>query len=60
MLNAKEAERLLIKAGFHWERTTGGHRIYMRGNERMVLPWHVGRSLHPKIVRQVLDAIEPA
>jgi len=57
VLTAKDAERLLKKAGFAWVRTAGGHRIYMRGNERMVLPWHVGRALHPKIARQVLDTI---
>jgi predicted RNA binding protein YcfA (HicA-like mRNA interferase family) len=58
VLTAKEAERLLIKAGFLWVRTTGSHRIYMKGNERMVLPFHAGKSLHPKIVKQVLEAIE--
>jgi predicted RNA binding protein YcfA (HicA-like mRNA interferase family) len=30
----------------------------MKGNERMVLPFHAGKSLHPKIVKQVLEAIE--
>lgn len=30
----------------------------MKGNVRMVLPFHAGRSLHPKIVKQVLEAIE--
>lgn len=58
VLTAKEAERLLLKAGFAWVRTAGGHRIYMKGNVRMVLPFHAGRSLHPKIVKQVLEAIE--
>lgn len=58
VLTAKEAERLLLKAGFVWIRTAGGHRIYMKGNVRMVLPFHAGRSLHPKIVKQVLEAIE--
>ena len=57
VLTAKEAERLLLKAGFEWVRTAGGHRIYMKGSMRMVLPFHVGKSLHPKIVKQVLDVI---
>ena len=57
VLTAKEAERLLLKAGFEWVRTTGGHRIYMKGNVRMVLPFHAGKSLHPKIVKQVLEVI---
>jgi predicted RNA binding protein YcfA (HicA-like mRNA interferase family) len=58
VLTAKEAERLLLKAGFEWVRTTGGHRIYMKGNVRMVLPFHSGKSLHPKIVKQVLEVMD--
>ncbi|MBK7384440.1 MAG: type II toxin-antitoxin system HicA family toxin [Flavobacteriales bacterium] len=56
-MTAKEAEKLLRKAGFTWVRTAGGHRIYMQGNVRVVLPFHAGKSLHPKIVKQVLEAI---
>jgi predicted RNA binding protein YcfA (HicA-like mRNA interferase family) len=51
-----EAEATLLYAGFHLIRTKGSHRIYQRGNTRIVLPFHAGRDLHPKIVRQVLDA----
>ncbi len=58
LLTAKEAERLLLKAGFEWVRTTGGHRICMKGNVRMVLPFHSGKSLHPKIVKQVLEVMD--
>ena len=58
MLTAKEAERLLLKAGFVWVRTAGSHRIYMRIKVRIVLPFHSGKSLHPKIVKEVLEAIE--
>jgi predicted RNA binding protein YcfA (HicA-like mRNA interferase family) len=58
VLTAKEAERLLLKAGYEWVRTAGGHRIYMKANVRMVIPFHAGKSLHPKIVKQVLEAIE--
>ena len=57
MLTAKEAEKLLLKAGFSWVRSSGGHRIYMKVNVRVVLPFHAGRSLHPKIVKEVLEAI---
>lgn len=60
MLTAKEAERLLLKAGFVWVRTAGSHRIYMKINVRVVLPFHSGKSLHPKIVKEVLDATEGA
>ncbi len=57
VLTAKEAEKLLLKAGFVWVRTSGSHRVYMRGNVRVVLPFHAGKSLHPKIVKEVLEAI---
>lgn len=57
VLTAKEAEKLLLKAGFVWVRTSGSHRVYMRGNVRVVLPFHAGRSLHPKIVKEVLEAV---
>jgi predicted RNA binding protein YcfA (HicA-like mRNA interferase family) len=55
--DAKEAERLLLKAGFVFIRSKGSHRIYIKEKNRMVIPFHAGKSLHPKIVRQVMDAI---
>ena len=58
ILNAKEAESMLLKAGFVLVRSRGSHRIYMRNNERVVIPFHAGKALHPKIVKDVLTAIE--
>jgi len=55
-LTAVEAEKVLLKAGFSLIRSKGSHRIYMRGNERMVLPFHAGKILHPKILKQVFEA----
>ena len=57
-LTAKEAEKLLFKAGFTLLRTQGSHRIYFKDNVRVVLPFHSNKILHPKIIRQVLKAIE--
>lgn len=56
---AREAEAELLRAGFALVRTKGSHRIYQRDGERVVLPFHSGRTLHPKIVRQVHDASQP-
>ena len=56
-MTAREAEALLLQAGFEWLRSKGGHRIYRRGAERLVLPFHAGEDLHPKIVKQVLAAV---
>ena len=57
-LTATEAEALLLKAGFELIRTKGSHRIYRKGQRRCVVPFHFGRDLHPKIVKQILKAIE--
>jgi predicted RNA binding protein YcfA (HicA-like mRNA interferase family) len=57
-INAAEAEALLLKNGFQLLRSKGSHRIYMRGITRVVVPFHGAKILHPKIVKQVLQAIE--
>ncbi len=57
-LNAQEAENLLFDAGFLLIRSKGSHRIYLKANIRVVIPFHAGKILHPKIVKQVINAIE--
>jgi predicted RNA binding protein YcfA (HicA-like mRNA interferase family) len=59
-LTAAEAENLLIQAGFALIRSKGSHRIYLKDNIRVVVPFHAGKTLHPKIVKQVYKAIEAA
>jgi predicted RNA binding protein YcfA (HicA-like mRNA interferase family) len=51
---------MLLSAGFVWLRSKGGHRIYAKGGRRVVVPFHSSETLHPKIVKQVLEAIEEA
>ena len=55
-LTATEAKRRLLAAGFVLMRSKGSHRIYFRAGQRVVVPFHRGRILHPKIVREVLLA----
>ena len=55
-LTAPQAERRLLAAGFVLMRSKGSHRIYFRDGERVVVPFHRGKILHPKIVREVLSA----
>ena len=57
-LTAKEAKKLLLQAGFQKVRVKGSHHIYKRDIIRVVIPFHSGKILHPKIVKQVLDAID--
>ena len=58
-LTPQEAENLLLKSGFILIRSKGSHRIYIKDNKRQILPFHSGKTLHPKIVKQVLKIIEP-
>jgi len=56
--NAPEAEKALLTAGFLLLRSKGSHRIYAKGTRRVVVPFHGVAVLHPKIVKQALEAIE--
>jgi predicted RNA binding protein YcfA (HicA-like mRNA interferase family) len=56
-LTAKEAEKILLDAGFSRIRSKGSHRIYYKDEIRVVVPFHSSKTLHPKVVKQVLDAI---
>jgi predicted RNA binding protein YcfA (HicA-like mRNA interferase family) len=57
-LTAAAAEALVLKAGFQLLRSEGSHRIYGKDGTRVVIPFHAGKILHPKIVKQVLKAIQ--
>ena len=56
-LTSQEAERLLLNAGFELVRSKGSHRIYMKGQERIIIPFHRGKILHPKVIKQILKSI---
>ena len=57
-LTAKEAEKLLLDSGFVQIRSKRSHRIYLKDKTRVVIPFHSGKILHSKIVKQVFDGIE--
>ena len=59
-LTAAEAEAILVRAGFVWLRSKGSHRIYAKGRRRVVVPFHGSATLHPKVIKEVLEAIEEA
>lgn len=56
-LKVQEAEKLLLKAGFKMVRSKGNHRIYRKGDRRIIVPFHTSKILHPKIVKKVLKSI---
>lgn len=57
-LTAVEAESLLLKNGFFLTRSKGSHRIYMKAGTRVVVPFHSKKILHPKIIKEILQAVE--
>jgi len=59
-LKAQEAERMLLKAGFELLRSRGSHRIYAFEKIKVVVPFHAGKELHPKVIKGILEAINKA
>lgn len=51
---------MLLKAGYELVRTKGSHRIYMKGTHRVVIPFHAGKTLHPKTTTTVYMATDAA
>ena len=58
VLDAKQAERMLLKGGFIFVRSKGSHRIYEKGKVRMIIPFHSGKCLHPKIVKNLMEVLK--
>ena len=56
-LTAREAENLLFDNGFEFDRQKGSHKIYKKGSQRMVLPHHSGKILHPKIIKELFEIL---
>lgn len=54
-MNAAEAIRAIEKAGFILTRQSGSHRIYKNTEgHRITIPYHSGKELHPKIIKNIL------
>jgi predicted RNA binding protein YcfA (HicA-like mRNA interferase family) len=51
-LTAQEAEEILLKAGFEI--------LGSKGSRRVIIPFHSGKILHPKVAKQALKAVEEA
>ena len=54
-MTPREAESMLLKCGFEMIRSKGSHRIFQKENQRFVVPFHSGKILHPKIIKQLLN-----
>lgn len=56
-ITAAELIKVLEKLGFEFIRSSGSHRIYKKKGEttkRIVLPFHSGKIIHPKIIKDIL------
>ena len=56
-ITASELIKALKKLGFNEARSSGSHMIYKRKSDskRFVVPFHTGKTIHPKIVKDVLN-----
>lgn len=54
-LKPKEVARILERAGFVFGRQKGSHRIYIKGNKVITIPWHnqdLKKGTLHKIIKQ--------
>ena len=49
---------MLLSAGFVWLRSKGSQRVYAKVRRKVVVPFHGSATIHPKAVKEVLEAIE--
>ena len=55
-VTAAEVIRVLEKRGFSQSRQSGSHKIYIdEAGNRVTVPFHVGKILHPKVLKSILS-----
>lgn len=55
-VTASQVIRVLEKLDFGFTRQSGSHRIYRdASNNRVTVPFHAGKILHPRILKSILD-----
>jgi len=54
-ITASEVIRAIERHGFEFSRQKGGHKIYKNAEGRRVtVPYHEGRTLHPKVLKSIM------
>jgi predicted RNA binding protein YcfA (HicA-like mRNA interferase family) len=54
-VTARQVIRVLEKADFRWARQKGSHAIYKNTEgKRATVPVHSGKTLHPKVLQNIL------
>jgi predicted RNA binding protein YcfA (HicA-like mRNA interferase family) len=55
-VTAGQVIRILERLDFALSRSSGRHRIYKnKENRRVTVPYHTGKILHPKALKNILD-----
>ena len=58
-LTAQDVVRLLEKMGFELSRQSGSHKVFKNNQGRRVtVPFHAGKTLHPKVLKSILNDAE--
>jgi predicted RNA binding protein YcfA (HicA-like mRNA interferase family) len=52
-LTPRDVARILLRAGFDFERQKGSHRIYLKADLAVTLPWH-NRDLKLGTLRHII------
>ena len=52
--NAKQIIKALIKRGFIFDRQSGSHAIYRKGESRVTIPNHGKKDMAPGTLRSIL------
>mgnify|MGYP000412654322 CR=1 FL=1 len=51
----QEIIKVLEKIGFSLSRQSGSHKIYKNAEgKRVTVPYHSGKTIHPKVLRNIL------
>ena len=54
-VTASEVIIALEHAGFFFSRQSGSHKIYKnKEGKRVTIPFHTGKILHPKVLKNIL------
>lgn len=58
-VTADEVIRVLEQVGFFLARQSGSHKIYKNAEgKRVIVPYHAGKTLHPKVLQSILRDVE--
>jgi len=55
-VTATQIINVLEKIGFSLSRQSGSHKIYKNAdNKRVTIPFHSGKILHPKVLKNIIN-----